>query len=58
MFEGDALLDLIKFRSDPWVSDISVGVQSSKSLQTLVGAPMIDEPSGTLWEQEDQSSCV
>lgn len=44
MFEGNALLNLVKFGSNPRVVLIAVGVKAGQSLQAISGSVMVNEP--------------
>lgn len=48
MFKGDALLDLGVFGLHPGIKLVSVSVQLSKSLETLIWAVVVNQPTGRL----------
>ena len=48
MLIGDALLDLGVFGLDPGIKLVSVSVQLSKSLETLIRAVVVNQPTGRL----------
>lgn len=53
---GDALLDLVELCSDPGIIDVAVRMKPPESCETLVGFAVVNEPTGTFWEEENESS--
>lgn len=56
MLDRDALLDLVKLGTDPSIVGVAVGVKTGKSLETLLDASVVDQPSRRLGEEEDESA--
>lgn len=54
VIKGNSLFDLRELGLDPGVLDIAMGVQFRKRFQALISAAMIDEPTGTLGEQQNK----
>lgn len=55
MFHLKTLLDLIKLSPDPGIVDITMRVKFSECLKTLVSTSVVNQPTGRLGEEEDQS---
>lgn len=55
MLEGDGILNLIEFGTNPRVVDVAVSVQLGECLEALFRLAVIDKPARRFGEEKDKS---